>query len=77
MSKELDITIENAFKQARMTADDYLGSAIDILDKHKIPWKTSDAVELAKVMAMDFNTAIMATKLQEIRDAIGNIDVHS
>lgn len=70
MSREVLITIENAFSQARMTADDYLGSAIDILDKHEMPYKVSDAIELAKVMATDFNTAIISMKLQEIRDAI-------
>jgi len=70
VSREVLITIENAFSQARMTADDYLGSAIDILDKHEMPYKVSDAIELAKVMATDFNTAIISMKLQEIRDAI-------
>jgi len=77
MSQETSLSIENAFAQARMTADDYLGSAIDILDKHEMPYKISDAIELAKVMAMDFDTAIMAMKLQEIRDAIEAKNVHT
>jgi hypothetical protein len=33
----------------------------------------SDAIELAKVMAQDFNTAMMAMKMQEIRDAIADL----
>jgi len=68
--EDIQISISNAFQQAKSTADDYLGAAIDILDKHEMPYKVSEAIEVAKVMAQDFHTAMMCMKLQEIRDAI-------
>ncbi len=69
MTKEID----NAFRQASMTADDYLTKAMDILKGWEVKYTLQDAIALAHIMALDFNATILHTKLQEIRDAIESI----
>lgn len=68
---ELDPT--DALRQAGMTADDYLSKAYRILKDEYEDWTVRDAIELAKVMAQDFHTAMMCVKMQEIRDSIQEI----
>ena len=58
------------YSQSFKTARDYLGESVNELSEYKHKWTMRDAVELAKVMAMDFNTAMVSMKLQQIRDAI-------
>jgi hypothetical protein len=68
---ELDGT--GAMRQAGMTADDYLSKAYEILKSEYEDWTVRDAIELAKIMAQDFHTAMMCVKMQEIRDSINEI----
>lgn len=72
MTREIDLSIDNAFRQAKMTANDYLLASIDILEStlDKDKCNARDAIALAQVMATDFHTTIMGLKLQEIRDAL-------
>lgn len=68
---EINIDAYGAMRQAGMTADHYLAEAYKILkDECYEDWTVRDAIELAKVMAQDFHTAMMCMKMQEIRDAI-------
>ncbi len=67
---EFSLTTIQAFEQAKMTAHDYLFSAKDTLRKtceENEPFSISDCIELAKVMAMDFQTSMYCAKMQEIR----------
>lgn len=68
-----DVQLEptDAMRQAWMTAEHYLNAAYTVLKQNDYEdWTVRDAIELAKVMATDFNTAMMSMKLQELRDAI-------
>jgi hypothetical protein len=67
---EVQLDGTSAMRQAGMTADDYLSKAYRILEEQYENWTVRDAIELAKVMAQDFHTAMMCMKMQEIRDAI-------
>lgn len=67
---DINIEPENAMRQAGMTAEDYLNKAYKILKEEYEDWTVRDAIELAKIMAQDFNTAMMCMKMQEIRDAL-------
>ena len=60
----------SVMRQAGMTADDYLSKAYQILKEDYEDWTVRDAIELAKIMAQDFHTAMMCMKMQEIRDSI-------
>lgn len=74
MTREVDISIENAFRQAKMTAEHYLAESYKIIENYSDQKSNiAVAVELAKVMAQDFHTTIMATKIQEIRDKLEEI----
>ena len=73
MSHEVDITLENAMNQAGYTAEKYLIDSLDILADRtgqRSIEEMNSAIELAKVCAQDFHTAVIAMKLQEIREAI-------
>ncbi len=70
MKEDIDLDGSSAMRQAGMTADDYLSKAYKILKNEYEGWDVKDAIELAKVMAQDFHTAMMCIKMQEIRDAI-------
>ena len=70
MSTEVELDGESAMRQAGMTADDYLSKAYDILKREYDDWTVRDAIELAKIMAQDYHTAMMCMKAQEIRDSI-------
>ena len=70
MSSEVMLSSSGAMKQAEMTADDYLMWARSILEKSGVTWTISDAIELTKVMAQDYHTAMMCMKMQEIRNSI-------
>ena len=72
MSDDVDLDGLSAMRQAGMTADDYLSKAYKILDAEYEDWTVRDAIELAKVMAQDFHTAMMCMKMREIRDAISS-----
>jgi len=67
---DVELDPEDAMRQAGMTADDYLSKAHQILKQGYEDWTIRDAIELAKVMAQDFHTAMICVKMQEIRDAI-------
>ncbi len=68
---EVMLDATGAMRQAGMTAEHYLNAAIKILrDNQKGNFAMSDAIQLSKVMAMDFDTSMMCMKMQEIRDAI-------
>jgi len=69
MDHDVNLDGDSAMRQAGMTADDYLYKAYEILRKYD-DWTISDAIELSKVMAQDFHTAMMCIKAQEIRDSI-------
>jgi hypothetical protein len=69
-SHEVDLSIDNALNQADITASHYLGKSIEILGKIDLNWEMKDAIALAHIMAIDFGTAVLSMKLQEIRDAI-------
>lgn len=69
---EFTLDSNGALRQAILTAEDFLRCASRILDKSDDRWTIRDAIELAKVMATDFNTSMMCLKLQEIRDALTN-----
>lgn len=73
--EDIDITIENAFRQAHLTADEYLDKCLTVLedyDENSIE-ELKVAVELAKVCAQDFHTAVLGSKLQDIRDSINKL----
>ena len=75
MSSEVMLDGTSAMRQAGYTAEHYLNAAYKILkDNEYEDWKVRDAIELAKIMATDFHTAMMSMKLQEIRDAISTRD---
>ena len=66
---DIEIGLNDLMRQSGLTADDYLSKAHSILkdyDNRSI----RDAIELAKIMAQDFHTSVMALKMQEMRDAI-------
>lgn len=67
---DVDLDPEAAMRQAGMTAEDYLSKAYKILKDEYEEWTVRDAIELAKIMAQDFHTALMCMKMQEIRDSI-------
>lgn len=74
---EVQLDSTSAMRQAGMTADDYLGMAKNILKNHDddvFDWTLKEAVELAKVISKDFHTTMMCLKMQEIRDAINDLD---
>jgi len=75
MGKEIDIDIEGAFRQAPMTAHDYLNHALITLKEFNIEYTTADAIKLAHIMAIDFNGTMQNVKLQELRDAIKEISI--
>ena len=70
---DVELDADGALRQAGITADHYLNVAIEILNSKEYTWNIKDAIELAKVMATDFDTAMMCTKIQEIRDALLDI----
>ncbi len=72
---DVNISAENAMKQAGMTAEDYLSTAYNILKDEYEDWSVRDAIELAKVMAQDFHTTMMIMKIQEIRDEIMDLSI--
>lgn len=68
---EVQLSGDGAMRQAWMTAEHYLIYAFRVLkDCGYDEWSVRDAIELSKIMATDFNTAMMSMKLQEIRDSI-------
>lgn len=67
---DFELDPSGAMRQAVSTADDYLCNAFSILEKKYEDWTIRDAIELAKIMAEDFHTAMMCAKMQEIRDSI-------
>lgn len=67
---EVELDSMGALRQAEITADHYLSHAYEILRKEYDGWSVRDAIELAKIMAQDFHTAMMCIKMQEIRNAI-------
>lgn len=67
---DVDLDPSDAMRQAGITADDYLSKAYQILKDNYEDWTVRDAIELAKIMAQDFHTAMMCVKMQEIRDSI-------
>lgn len=71
MSSEIAITIDNAFNQAKLSAEEYFDEAYKYLHEKFGENKIDCAIELAKIMAQDFHTIMICAKLQEIRDAIG------
>jgi hypothetical protein len=70
--RDVEIDFNACLRQAGMTAHDYLLRAYAILknDYNDHDWGIKDAIELAKIMAQDYHSSIMAIKMQEIRDAI-------
>lgn len=66
----VNISIENAFKQASLTANDFLNRAYEILDQGAENFSVQDAIALAHIMSMDFNSTITNLKLQEIGDSL-------
>ncbi len=70
---EVQLDITGAVRQAVMTADDYLSKSYEILHGEYDNWTVRDAIELSKVMAQDFHTAMMCMKMQEIRDVINEL----
>jgi hypothetical protein len=72
---EITIDFTEATRQAGLKADDYLSKAYRILkeDYGYEDWTVRDAIELAKIMAQDFNTTATCIKMQEIRDAIHDL----
>jgi hypothetical protein len=70
---EVDISMENALRQSGLTADLYLSKALAILEGYGRNYKLEEAISLAHIMALDFNTTINAIKMQEIRDALQDI----
>lgn len=74
--KEKDVYLSpiDAMKQVSITGHIYFEEALKILQKQKNSWSISDAIELAKILAQDFHTVMLCTKMQEIRDAILNND---
>lgn len=69
---EINLDTDGLMRQAVLTADYYLAKAYDILKRDYEDCTVKDAIELSKVIAQDFHTALMAVKMQEIRDAINN-----
>ena len=67
---EVELDLDGLMRQAIMIADDYLSKAYAILEREYDGWTVSDAIALAKVMAQDYNTGVMALKMQEIREAL-------
>jgi len=68
-----DVNLEpyDAMRQAASTAEYYLNESYRILKENDYEdWRVADAIELAKVMAQDFHSAMMCMKMQEIRDAL-------
>ena len=74
MEDEVLIDANEALRQAGMTAEDYLRKAITILKDQEVKWTIKDAIEIAKVMALDFFTTMMCLKAQGIRDAIRSLN---
>ncbi len=71
---EVMLDATGAMRQAGMTAEHYLNAAIKILrDNQKGNFAMSDAIQLSKVMAMDFDTSMMCMKMQEIRDSVNGL----
>ena len=72
--EDIGLSIENAFHQATMTAEHYFNECLEILRDEDMTVCGLDrmtlAVELAKVCAKDFHTAVISSRLQEIRDEI-------
>lgn len=67
---DVDLEPYDAMRQASLTAAHYMAEAYSILKNDYEDWTISDVIELSKIMAQDFNTAMMSIKMQEIRDAI-------
>lgn len=72
---DVDLEPQDAMRQAGMTAQHYLNEAYSILAKEYDNWTVSDAIELSKVMAQDFHTTMMSIKMQEIRNALHELDL--
>ena len=72
---KVDLSAREAMEQAAMTARHYLSKACDILEDEYSEYSMVDAIELTKVMAQDFHTAMMCMKMQEIKDAIYELDI--
>jgi hypothetical protein len=77
MINDVTLDIEGLFRQSKITAREYFLAADEIIEESKFPEIRLEAViELAKVMAQDFHTGIMALKMQEIRDAVYEVSKH-
>ena len=70
MNQEITLSLDQAFSQVEPTADKYLRESYKILKDSYEDFTVSDAIELAKVMASDFNSTMLIIKLQEIRDKL-------
>jgi hypothetical protein len=70
MSTEIVLTIDQAFRQAKATAHDYLMDAYKIMSEGYDSWEMADVIALAHIMALDFNNTALCIKLQEIRDVL-------
>jgi len=71
-----DVNLEpyDAMRQAASTAEYYLNESYRILKENDYEdWKVADVIELAKVMAQDFHSAMICMKMQEIRDAVHSL----
>lgn len=75
MSAEVKIDILEAFRQASLTAANYLDQAYEILDKGINDYTASVAIALANIMALDFNNTMDNIKMQELGDAVNGVAV--
>ena len=75
---EIKLSWHNAMEQAGMTGATWFSKAVACLkEENEGTFIVADAIELAKVMAMDFHSTTMGIKMQEIRDAVYSIEVRS
>jgi hypothetical protein len=73
---DVDLEPNDALQQAVRTGQHYLREAFKILEEEYPGYTVEDSIQLAKVMAQDFHTAMMCRKMQEVRDAIIDLNLH-